>query len=104
MWNWEEGMPDYPSLYPSMFSKNGFWELPPRRKWDHAINLVEGHVPPRGRCYPLAVRGREALREFITTNIQDVKIRGSDSPYASPFFLRPKPGTTKLHGIQDYQK
>jgi hypothetical protein len=47
---------------------------------------------------------KEALKTFIHTNLEDRKIRPSDSPYASSFFFRSKQGTTKLRGIQDYWK
>jgi hypothetical protein len=52
----------------------------------------------------LAFREKEALKDFISTNKLSGKIRGSDSPFASPFFFRPKPGTGELRGIQDYRK
>jgi hypothetical protein len=96
--------PDYPVTFEKVFSEDGFNDLPPRRKWDHTINLVPGHSPVRGRCYPLAFREKEALKDFISTNKLSGKIRGSDSPFASPFFFRPKPGTGELRGIQDYRK
>jgi hypothetical protein len=35
--------PDYPTIFEKVFSEDAFNDLPPRRKWDHAINLVPGH-------------------------------------------------------------
>jgi hypothetical protein len=96
--------PNYPEEFEQVFSEEGFKGLPPRRRWDHVIQLKEGHTPPRGRCYPLAARKKEALKEFIGTNLHDGKIRTGDSPYMSLFFFRPKPGGMELCGIQDYKK
>jgi hypothetical protein len=47
---------------------------------------------------------KEALKEFVETNLKSGKIQRSDLPYASPFFFRPKPGTGELRGIQDYRR
>jgi hypothetical protein len=100
----EEGKPDYEKEFSQVFSEEEFRELPPRRKWDHIIELKEDHQPLRGKCYPLAAKEKEVLRKFITENRQDQQIRESSSPYASPFFFRPKQGTTELWGIQDYRR
>jgi hypothetical protein len=99
-----EETPDYPRTYEKVFLEDAFQGLPPRRRWDHQINLAPGHTPLRGRCYPLAAREREVLKEFINMNEGSGKIRKSNSPYASPFFFRPKPGTGELRGIQDYRR
>jgi hypothetical protein len=50
----QEGMPEYIKEFPKVFSECKFRELPPRRKWDHRIDLVDGHSPLQGKCYPLA--------------------------------------------------
>jgi hypothetical protein len=52
----------------------------------------------------LAAREKEALKKFVEENTADRRIRKSSSPYASPFFFRPKQGTTELRGIQDYRR
>jgi hypothetical protein len=96
--------PKYPEIFEKVFSEDAFNDLPPRRKWDHAINLKPDHGLIRGRCYPLAYWEKSALQEFVSTNKGSGKIRRSDSPYASPFFFRPKPGTGELRGIQDYRR
>jgi hypothetical protein len=96
--------PDYVKLYPEVFSEEGFENLPPRWPWDHTIDLVEGTVPPHGKCYPLAKNEWEELKRFININQKAGKIQPSMSPFTSPFFFRPKPGTGELCGIQDYQQ
>jgi hypothetical protein len=100
----EEETPKYIQEFPKVFSEGEFRGLPLRRKWDHRIDLMEGHSPTRGKCYPLAAKEKEALKTFITNNLEDGRIRASDSPYTSLFFFRPKQGTSELRGIQDYQK
>jgi hypothetical protein len=61
MRNMEEGRLDYEKEFPRVFLKEEFRELPPRRKWDHTIELKEGHQPPRGKYYPLAAKEKDAL-------------------------------------------
>jgi hypothetical protein len=102
MWSIEEP-PDYLKIYRKVFSEDAFQELPLRRKWDHQINLVPDHATLRGRCYPLTAREKDTLKEFMEMNLKSGKIRGSNSPYASPFFFRLKPGMGELHRIQDYR-
>jgi hypothetical protein len=70
----EEEMPKYTQEFPKVFSEGEFRGLPPRRKWDHWIDLIEGHTPPRGKCYPLAAREKEALKTFINNNLEDKRI------------------------------
>jgi hypothetical protein len=100
----QDTTPDYPVIYKEVFLEEAFQDLPPRRQWDHQINLIPGHAPPQGRCYPLAARKRQVLKDFIRTNLAGEKIQKSDSPYTSPFFFRPKLGTSELQGIQDYRR
>jgi hypothetical protein len=98
----QEQKPKYEEEYTTVFSEGKFRGLLPRRKWDHQIELEKEHSLPRGKCYPLAAREKEALKKFINDNLEDGRIRGSDSPYASLFFFRPKVGMSELRGIQDY--
>jgi hypothetical protein len=100
----QEGPPNYPKLYEEVFFKQAFQGLPPRRMWDHWINLVPGHASVRGRCYPLATREWAALKEFSDMNLATGKIRKSESPDVSLFFFWLKPGMGELCGIQDYWK
>jgi hypothetical protein len=37
--------PNYLTIFKKVFSEDGFNDLPPRRKWDHAINLIPNHGP-----------------------------------------------------------
>jgi hypothetical protein len=38
--HWKDIVPKHYHKYESVFTKEGFDELPPRRPWDHAIELV----------------------------------------------------------------
>ena len=100
------GTPDYVKEFPMVFSEDEYQKLPPRRPWDHAIEIEKGKegVTPRGKCYPLTRHERDLLDNFIDENLKSGRIRPSQSPYASPFFFRPKPGNEdELRGIQDYR-
>src|ERR1700719_372518 len=76
--------------------------LPPHQVWDHKIELTLDRVP-RGKVYAMCRKETEALDAFLEEGLRTGKLRKSKSPYASPFFFRPKNGTDELRGIQDYQ-
>jgi hypothetical protein len=42
----KEETPNYEKEFPKVFSEDEFRDLPPRRKWDHTIELKEGHQLP----------------------------------------------------------
>jgi hypothetical protein len=94
--------PDYEEEFLKVFKEEYTYGLPPRRTFDHTIDLVEGSHPPKGRCYPLTSKERPAIKEFIKKNLKEGKIRHSKSEYVSSFFFRQKPNSDELRGIQDY--
>ena len=90
--------------YAKVFSEEESHQYPPKRVWDHAIELKEG-APNAVDCkvYPLNQTEDASLQELIKTELQKGYIRISKSPFASPFFfIRKKDG--KLQPVQDYQK
>jgi hypothetical protein len=91
-------------LFPKVFSEEAFNALLPWIPCDHAINLVDRTHLLKRWYYPLAHGERQALQDFLKVNVETGKICPSNSQYASPFFFRPKPGTSKLRGIQDYRR
>ena len=87
-----------------MFSEEESHRFPPSRPWDHAIELKEG-APEAINCkiIPTTKEEDEALKKFITEQMEKGYIRKSKSPYASAFFfIKKKDG--KLCPIQDYRK
>ncbi len=90
--------------YAKVFSEEESHRYPPKRVWDHAIELKEG-APDAVDCkvYPLNQTEEVSLQEFIKNELQKGYIRISKSPFASPlFFIRKKDG--KLQLVQDYRK
>ncbi len=100
----EEMVPeDYRSFH-DLFSKENFDELPERRPWDHAIELVP-NVKSTLDCkvYPLNRNEQEQLDAFLDENLESGCIRPSKLPFALPFFfVKKKDGT--LRPVQDYRK
>ena len=99
----EEILPKHCHPYRDVFEKQTFDELPPRRPWDHAIELVEGAKALDCKIYPLSKDEQIQLEEFLKENLETNRIRPSKSPMASPFFfVKKKDG--KLRPVQDYRK
>ncbi len=97
-------IPDrYVKDFSPIFEKSSFDTLPPRRKWDHAIELKDDSTPFTSKIYPLARDEQRQLDGFIEEHLQSGRIRPSKSPIASPFFfVKKKDGT--LRPVQDYRR
>ena len=78
--------PQY-SVYADVFSEQTFNALPPRRDFDHAIELKESFTPKVAKLYPLNPEELAACQAFIDENSKTGRIRPSKSPQASPFFF-----------------
>ena len=77
--------------------------MPPKRPWDHAIDLVPGSKLMDCKLYPLYGEQQQALDKFLKENLETGRIHPSKSPMASPFFIvKKKDG--KLRPVQDYRK
>jgi hypothetical protein len=77
--------------------------LPPRRTWDHAIELKEGNGFFTSKVYPLSHREQDELDKFIDEHLHSGRICPSKSPMASPFFfVKKKDGS--LRPVQDYRR
>jgi hypothetical protein len=101
----EEMIPErYHKYIKDIFEEETFQnKLPPRRPWDHAIDMEEGWVPESTKAYPLGPEEQEEMKSFIQTNLTSGQIRPSISPQASPFFfVRKKDG--QLQPVQDYRR
>ena len=65
----EELVPAEYHQFKSVFTKASFDELPPRRPWDHAIELVPGSEPKSSKVYPMAPDEQRQLDEFLEENL-----------------------------------
>jgi RNase H-like domain found in reverse transcriptase/Reverse transcriptase (RNA-dependent DNA polymerase) len=90
--------------YRTVFEEETSQALPPRRQWDHAINLKpDAHPSNNCKIYPLNLEEQGALDVFLEDMTKRSYIRPSQSPFASPFFfVKKKDG--KLHPVQDYRQ
>ena len=96
-------VPEFYHEFEKVFLKESFDELPERRKWDHAIELVPGAEPFSTKIYPMSVNEQEELDRFLEGNLRKGYIQPSKSPLSSPvFFVKKKDG--KLRFVQDYRK
>ena len=99
----EEIVPPRYHDFKAVFSKESFDQLPPRKPWDHAIELKLDSEPQRSKVYPLSPNEQAELDAFLEENLKSGRIRPSKSPMASPvFFVKKKDGSLRL--VQDYRK
>lgn len=97
----EEYIPPEFMRYRSVFMKESFDQLPPRRPWDHAIKLIPGLDPCFSKVYPMNPIEQKELDDFLEENLSLGWIQPSKSPMASPvFFIKKKDGGLRL--VQDY--
>ena len=95
----------YLKEFAPVFSQSGFDELPPRRSWDHAIELkpTEEGKPISSKVYALSRPEQVELDKFLDEHLKTGRIRPSKSPIASPFFfVKKKDGS--LRPVQDYRR
>lgn len=86
-----------------VFDKAAFDQLPPRRVWDHAIELKPDARPIKSKIYPLSKSEQGELDKFLEEHLASGRIRPSKSEYASPFFfVKKKDGS--LRPVQDYRR
>ncbi|KAL0190875.1 hypothetical protein M9458_013573, partial [Cirrhinus mrigala] len=81
------GLRYQPGGDPCPISKRSAAQLPPRRPYDLAIDLVPGAVPPRGRLYSLSATEHQAMEEYVAEGLRAGTIRPSRSPAAAGFFF-----------------
>src|SRR5205807_9488411 len=65
-------------------------ELPRKRQFDHAIDIVPGKEVPFGPIYPLSEPQKEVLREYLDRMLQQGKIVPSKSPAGALIPFVPK--------------
>src|SRR6266404_1604301 len=97
-------VPEKYQQHTRVFSEEAAQRFPPKRPWDHAIEL-KPETPDVIDCkiYPLTQAEDQALVAFLDEQLKKGYIQPSKSPYASPFFfIKKKDG--KLRPVQDYRK
>ncbi len=100
----EEMVPTQYHRHRKVFNEEASHRFPPKRTWDHAIELLPEALKTLDcKVYLLALTEGQALTEFLNEQLKKGYIRPSKSPYASPFFfIKKKDG--KLQPVQDYRK
>jgi hypothetical protein len=100
--NMEQTVPVVFKRHWKVFSEQEACQLPPRRKWDHKIEL-KPDVPDviNSKVYLLSKDEQKVLDEYITDNLDKGDITASASPYGSPTFtVKRKDGTLRI--VHDY--
>ena len=90
--------------FAKVFSEEESFRFPTSQPWDHMIEFKKG-TPDTIDCkiYPLSQTKDEALRNFLTEQLEKGYICPLKSQYASPFFfIDKKDGTLCL--VQDYHR
>ena len=77
-------------------------ELPPRRAWDHKIELMPGKEPPYLKNRPLSPAELRVVRKWLDDNLEKGFIRESRARCAAPLLLAAKPGGG-VRICQDYR-
>ncbi|SJL06708.1 uncharacterized protein ARMOST_10050 [Armillaria ostoyae] len=100
----EQMVPESYRDFKDLFTKENFDDLPVRKLWDHAIELIPNAKNTLDcKVYPLNPVEQKELDKFLDENLASGHIKPSKSPMASPFFfVKKKDGT--LHPVQDYRK
>ncbi|SJL10209.1 uncharacterized protein ARMOST_13593 [Armillaria ostoyae] len=100
----EQMIPEPYRDFKDLFAKENFDDLPVRKPWDHAIELVPNAKNTLDcKVYPLNPLEQKELDKFLDENLASGRIKPSKSPMASPFFfVKKKDGT--LRPVQDYRK
>ena len=101
--NWSKLIPPLYHQHAKVFSKEEAKQLPPHRKWNHALVLTaDAPKTPKCKTYPLTLKEQGAIDEIINEQLEKEYIQPSDSPYASQiFFVSKKDGS--FHPGQDYR-
>ncbi|CAK5268475.1 unnamed protein product, partial [Mycena citricolor] len=97
-----DSIPEWAREFEDVFSKESFDNLPERRPWDHAIELVPDAKPTNCKVYPISPLEQKQLDSFIEEGMATGRIRPSKLPMASPvFFVKKKDGSLRF--VQDYR-
>src|SRR5229473_5286053 len=86
-----------------VFSDKESKKYPPKRPWDHKIELKPGAPATLiSKTICLSYTEQKELKGFIDKHLERGTIQRSKSPYAASFFFIKKKNR-KLRPVQDYQ-
>jgi hypothetical protein len=90
-------------MFADVFSDQELKKFPPKRPWDHKIELKPGAPATLiSKTIKLSTTEQEELKKFVDKHLEQGTIRRSKSPYAASFFfIKKKNG--KLRPVQDYR-
>jgi hypothetical protein len=90
-------------MFADVFSNQESKKFPPKRPWDHKIELKPGAPATLiSKTIKLSTTEQEELKKFIDEHLERGTIQRSKSPYATSFFfIKKKNG--KLRPVQDYR-
>ena len=75
-------------MFADVFSNQESKKFPPKRPWDHKIELKPGAPATLiSKTIKLSTTEQEELKKFIDEHLERGTIRRSKSPYAASFFL-----------------
>ncbi len=99
----DERVPHQYRAFMDVFSDEESKKYPPKRPWDHRIELKPGAPATLiSKTIPLSTTKQQELKEFIKEHEARGTIQRSKSSYvASFFFIKKKNG--KLQPVQDYR-
>nr|XP_036576341.1 reverse transcriptase domain protein [Colletotrichum truncatum]KAF6783066.1 reverse transcriptase domain protein [Colletotrichum truncatum] len=90
-------------VYSKLFAPELETGLPEHSKWDHKIEIKEGHEPTFNKIYPLNQKEMKALDEWLDENLAKGFIRPSKSPAGYPVLFVPKKNGKKRLCV-DYRR
>ena len=70
----EVSLPEEYLEFAKVFSEEAFQKMPPRRAYDHPIELDETFKPRVGKIYPLSPDEQKATEDFVEENLRNGKI------------------------------
>lgn len=87
-----------------VFSKQDADRLPPHRKYDHKIELMEGReAPSKAPLYRMSEQELELVKTYLKEHLDKGFIAASTAPFASPILFAKKPDGG-LRFCVDYRK
>ena len=95
---WSGLVPDEYHEFGDVFSKRASERMPTRKTYDHPIEILPGKdLPWPAKVYPLNLKERNSLDQWIDEELAKGYIRVSKSPTAAGvFFVPKKDGTLRL--------